>query len=831
MSRHSALLAFFLAASLRAVAQDSAARVEGTVIEAFSGRLLAGATAKAAGASAETAADGRFVLVVPPGAWTLEVRAAGHTTESVAFSVAAGEMRRLDVYLLDRSRLQEQVEVRAEAGSTGGDAVLPVRAADVLAAAGAAENVFRTLQTLPGVAAAEEFGSRISVRGGGPDQNLTLMDGVEIHNPFRLFGLTSAFNPETVRRFELFTGGFSAKYGDRLSSLLLVENRDGVSRGGWNGSTSLGLTDTNVVLEGSLPGEAKGSWLVTGRRTYYDLLAERFTDSKLPSFADLQGRVAWEARPGQRLTLIGLRGREATDATFEGDTAGEQGDFVTAADNDLVSLQYDAALGKSGSSRTIAAWYRNTETLDVDARFRNQSKRSNAPGSGEDAFASSRVVFTRELAVRDLSLRQELSLALSNRQLVLTGIELHRLRTGVGWKIDGERNASAARGSSVRGGASLPADLESERAAFRFGAYAQHRWQMMRGLVLEPGLRFDYAGSNGRGSLSPRFTATLGSGNATRARAAVGLFTQSPGYEKLAQADDFFDLSDAKRLPLRHERALHVVLGFERDLRPGLLFRAEAFHKSFRDLIVGRLETEAERRARVASYDFPRELLDQVPSEPQITTTPVNQGAGRAYGLDAYVARRASSPDTRLTGWASYTWTRAERDAYGRRYPFDYDRRHAFSLVASWRASRKLDLALTARVASGFPRTPVAGVRVAATPDSRDGDGDGNAVKLVPERDATGLLVWTEDRGGISDLNSARLPLFARVDGRVGFRPRGPAGRWLFYLDVVNLLNRDNTGAFEAELAYDPGADRPRFTEKPSRGVPLLPSLGVRLRF
>ncbi len=830
MSRHSALLALFLAAAPRAVAQDPSARVEGTVIEAFSGRLLAGATARAAGASAETGADGRFVLVVPAGAWTLEWSAAGHTTESVAFSVTAGETRRLDGYLLDRSRLQEQVEVRAEAGSGGGDAALPVRAADVLAVAGAAENVFRTLQTLPGVAAAEEFGSRISVRGGGPDQNLTLMDGVEVHNPFRLFGLTSAFNPETVRRFELFTGAFSAKYGDRLSSLLLVENRDGVSGAGWNGSISLGLTDANVVLEGGLPGTAKGSWLVTGRRTYYDLVAERFDDSDLPSFADLQGRLAWEARPGQRLTLIGLRGREATDATFESEPAGEQGDFVTAADNDLVSLQYDAALGKSGSSRTIAAWYRNTETLDVDTRFRNESKRSNAPGSGEESFAFSQVVFTRELAVRDLSLRQELSLALSNRQLVETGIELHRLRTGVAWKIDGERNPSAARGSSVRGGASLPADLESERDAFRFGAFAQHRWQMMRGLVLQPGLRFDYAGSNGRGSFSPRFTATLGS-SATRARAAVGLFTQSPGYEKLAQADDFFDLSEAKRLELRHERALHLVLGLERDVRPGLLLRAEAFYKRFGDLIAGRLETEAERRARVTSYDFPRELLDQIPSEPQITTTPVNQGAGRAYGLDAYVARRASSPDTRVTGWASYTWTLAERDAYGRRYPFDYDRRHAFSLVAAWRASRKLDLAVTARAASGFPRTPVAGVRVAAKPDSGDGDGDGNTVELVPERDANGLLVWIEDRGGISDLNSARLPSFARVDARVSFRPRGPAGRWLFYLDVVNLLNRDNTGAYEAKLAYDPGADRPRFTETPSRGVPLLPSLGVRFRF
>ena len=75
--------------------------------------------------------------------------------------------------------------------------------------------------------ATADFDSRIAVRGGGPDQNLTVMDGVEIHNPYRLFGLTSAFNPETVENFELTAGGFSPKYGDRLSSLLVVENRAG----------------------------------------------------------------------------------------------------------------------------------------------------------------------------------------------------------------------------------------------------------------------------------------------------------------------------------------------------------------------------------------------------------------------------------------------------------------------------------------------------------------------------------------------------------------------------------------------------------------------------
>ena len=183
--------------------------------------------------------------------------------------------------------------------------------------AGAGDNVFHALQTLPGVNATEDWGSRLSVRGGGPDQNLTVMDGVEIHNPYRLFGITSAFNPEIVDRFELTAGGFGAKYGDRLSSLLLVDNRQGTTTRRLAGSATSSFTDSNVVLEGKLPGRASGSWLVTGRRTYYDLIAERIAKMDFPGFQDVQAKGVWDPKPGHRLTLFVLRSRESADIKEE----------------------------------------------------------------------------------------------------------------------------------------------------------------------------------------------------------------------------------------------------------------------------------------------------------------------------------------------------------------------------------------------------------------------------------------------------------------------------------------------------------------------------------
>jgi hypothetical protein len=91
--------------------------------------------------------------------------------------------------------------------------------------------------------------------------------------------------------------------------------------------------------------------------------------------------------------------------------------------------------------------------------------------------------------------------------------------------------------------------------------------------------------------------------------------------------------------------------------------------------------------------------------------------------------------------------------------------------------------------------------------------------------------VYVPDRGGLENLLAARLPAFARVDARVAFRPRGPTGRWLFYLDAINVLNRDNVGAYEESLEYNPDGPEPRVVLQPTASIPFLPSFGVRFRF
>ncbi|MGE3513394.1 MAG: hypothetical protein AB7N65_31425, partial [Vicinamibacterales bacterium] len=232
---------------------------------------------------------------------------------------------------------------------------------------------------------------------------------------------------------------------------------------------------------------------------------------------------------------------------------------------------------------------------------------------------------------------------------------------------------------------------------------------------------------------------------------------------------------------------------------------------------------------RLARYDFPEPLAAEIPTDAIITSTPTNEGRGRSYGLDVLLSRTDAPVDARVRGWISYTWGRATRLAYGRTYPFEYDRRHSFSAVTAYRLTGRWEVAATTRLASGFPRTPPIGLRIAGARDDTDRDGDGDVTELVPAFDAAGRRVYAVDFGGIANLNTARLPLFARVDLRVTWRPG--RRRWELYGEVINLLDRRNAGALDPQLEYDPTSDRPAIVERRDQGIPRFPTVGIRYRF
>ena len=795
-----------------AVAQP-AITVSGVVLDGVTNNPIADVRVTSGQRAVTTGLSGRFAIAVAARVYELRFEAEGYL-ETVAPLTGTD----VEVRLFPRA-FAETVEVISKAIESAGPSSTPVTPEQVFRAPGSIDNVFRTLDTLPGVASTDDFGSRLAVRGGTPDQNLTIMDGVEVHNPYRLFGIASAFNPDTVENFQLTAGGFGAAYGDRLSSLLVVDNRPGRSE--FQGSTAASVTDANVVVEGRTPLGPEGTWLVSARRTYYDLVAGPLIDQDFPAFADVQIRAGWESEAGYQLTLTGLGSTESANLDFgdRRDQSEERAALGSDIVNGLASARLDASLSSRGTSTTIISWYRNSERIDFDGLLQNGA-RSNAPDDA-GAFGLSPIVFDRLISVKDISLRQDVDYRVSERHLMSLGIELHRLKTNVGLSITGDRNPTEANGSSIQGGAGLPDTLDSTLNGTRGGLWLQDIYTPSQRLSFEPGVRLDWSTINGGATLSPRLAGSYALGRGMRLRAAGGLYTQSPGYEKLSQSDYFIDLSSTRELGLRHEKATHLVVGVEQELPGDLSARVEGYYKRFHDLLVGRLETEEERLIRIARYDFPVSLRSSVPAAAQIRSDPTNDAGGDAYGLDLFLMHNnAAAP---LTGWLSYAWGYANRQSYGRGYAFEYDRRHAFNAVGRYRLTSRWDIAATARLASGFPHTAPVGLRVSAIEDARG--------RLVPATDSTGHLLYAVDYGGVENLNGAQLPYYARVDVRATYQRGGPSGRWSLYVEVINLLGRDNAVTLEPRLGHNPGSSVPRFWEEPAQGFPRIPTFGLRVRF
>ena len=796
------------------VSAQIATTITGVVIDGVTEVRLVDVLVKSGHQEVMTGPEGMFSIGLDSRDITLRFQVDGYLDAIILVEDTELEVR------LFPSAFSETVEVLSNASTGDHPSSTPISPEQVFRAPGSIDNVFRTLDTLPGVVSTDDFGSRLAVRGGTPDQNLTVMDGVEVHNPYRLFGIASAFNPDTVENFQLTAGGFGVAYGDRLSSLLIVDNRSG--RPEFQASAAASVTDANVVLEGRSPIGRDGTWLVSARRTYYDLVAGPLTNQDFPSFADLQLRAGWELGPGHQFTLTGLGSTEGADLDFDigGDRPDERAALGSNVTNGLASVRFDAVLGSHGTGATIVSWYRNRDQIDFDGLIRTAAKRSNAPDD-DLAFGFSTIVFDRQINVEDISVRQEISYQISPRHLVATGLELHRLDTDIGFIIAGDRNENEANGSSLRGGTGLPDALNSRLSGTRGGLWVQDAYTPSPRVSFEPGLRFDWSTVNGGATLSPRAAGSFALGSGARLRAAAGLYTQSPGYEKLSQSDYFIDLSGARELGLRHEKATHVVVGVERELSGAMLARVEGYYKKFDDLLVGRLETEEERLSRLAGYDFPGVLQSSVPTSPQILSNPTNNAGGDAYGLDLFLMR--ADVGMPLSGWLSYAWGRANRESYARRYAFEYDRRHAFNAVGRYRLTTRWDVAATARFASGFPYTAPIGLRVSAVGDDRG--------RLVPATDLAGNLIYAVDYGGVENLNGARLPHYGRIDIRASYQRGGPAGRWSLYIEIINLLDRDNAVVLEARLDHDPESTMPRLSENPARGFPRIPTFGLRFRF
>ncbi|MDP3683950.1 MAG: carboxypeptidase-like regulatory domain-containing protein, partial [Ignavibacteria bacterium] len=256
--------------------------------------------------------DGNYLIDgIPVGKQKLKFSTIGYDSRIMEVEIVSNKIVTLNITLEENPIEISEVKIIGSKVRTHSDTRTSVIELDPKSAKvlpGAAEDVMRTLQSLPGVLAPNDFSSQLIVRGSGPDQNLIIIDDIEIFNPYRLYGAVSMFNPDAVSDVNLISGGFPAKYGDRLSAVLDVTNKEGSKTSYLSGSLNASIISANLILEGKNPFDLKGSWTINSRRTYYDFIIEPFIKKaglvdenvSLPNFYDVQSKFVFGPFEGHK---------------------------------------------------------------------------------------------------------------------------------------------------------------------------------------------------------------------------------------------------------------------------------------------------------------------------------------------------------------------------------------------------------------------------------------------------------------------------------------------------------------------------------------------------
>ena len=750
-----ALLAFAGAIAIpRALAAQDPGRgaVAGEIVEAGSGapRPAVLVTVDGARRGALTDDAGRFAISdLVPGSHVVRVRQLGFVPQQRTIAVRAGATTTADFALAVmpvriagvESRDQGRDRERFESAPNLGTLTLGRTAISRVPALGEPD-VLRAVQLLPGISARNDFSSGYNVRGGESDQNLILLDGYPIYNPFHLGGLFSTFVDETVGSIDLLTGGFGAAYGGRLSSVLDVQSAPR-TRPGLHGVLGVSAIASTLTL-GSASGDGRFSWSLTGRRTYADKLVAALSDRTFPyHFSDVQLHAVRALGTGNlTLELTAYGGADVLDA-------------------DLTTLP-DSADADAGAGAFVFDWGNQL----VGATLRNQwreAPRLPVVGAVDSASVEQRVSLTRFGTGLNLG-AGAFQLANRVREARLAGsLRWHR---GTHTRRLGYEASAYGIGYDVNSSAA-GTDLYRLRQSPLAGAlYYQENWRPAARLLAEAGVRGEAISSRGWAGISPRASIKYFISPDLAVSAAAGTYRQwlhSLNREDLPiRLFDFWVASDEHT---EVSRARHYVLGVERWMGARRLTRVELWAKQYEHLLDDNPADDPARRGD--------EFLD---------------GSGQSYGADVLLRQLDYGS---LGGWIAYTWSVSTREHDGVAYRPAHDRRHNLNIVGTWKPGHRYTFSARFGLASGTPYTDIVGQLVRRSYDP-----------FTHRYTETGIPRVRQAVGG--ERNASRYPLFQRLDLGVA-RDIGWRGMRLTpYLTVVNAYNAKNVFFYLFHYATTP---------------------------
>jgi outer membrane receptor protein involved in Fe transport len=771
--------------------EEAPATLRGTVRDRGTGEPVPGVRLFLPGTEHRTwsAADGSYELAgLAPGRHPLEAHLPGFVVQQLEVEVAPGEVteKLLDLDAIPLS-LDEIVITPSSISLLGEDPVtgLALDREDLATLPHLSDDLFRALTLLPGVTG-EEVSARFSVRGGHADEVLVLLDQIELYEPYHLKDYSSSLSiiaPRALREVQLLTGGFPARYGDRMSGVLdmtTVEPRKVRTHVG------LSLLSLELGSSGAFDGE-RGHWFTSARRGSLLLTLDFLGRNEKPRYWDALGKVDYQLTERQRLGLSALHSEDRLDYfNIDPDTVE---DYRTGYRNSYVWMPHQILLGSRWLVET--ALYggevkRDRRGLEAEPEADDgiEGEEDEGEEDEEEAFT---ILDRRRLEVSGI--KQDWSFEAARRLTLRWGFEGRRMDTDYDYFNHRQLDDPLAeiRTEPRTGTVRLDRRLEGEQTS----AYVSARSRPRDDLALELGLRFDEHTLTRDRHFSPRVNLLYAPDTDTAWRAAWGYFYQSQRPYELQVEDGITTLATAERTEQR-------VLGLERRFHFGasgrpLLLRLEAYQRKITD-----------PRPRYENIYEPISIFPEIEPD-RVLIAPQSS---EAWGIELFLRGSLGRHDW----WVSYGYSRIEdRIASAgapRSVPRRFDQPHALTLDLNLRPGRDWNLNFAWRYHTGWPTTAVSG-RL-----EEDDEGEMEVVPVFGPR------------------NGERLPPYHRLDLRASREWRLGWGTVGFFVEIQNLYDRENTAGFDVDFEFlvdEQGQVQVLALEEPWGG--FLPSFGLTFDF
>jgi hypothetical protein len=559
------LLSFFLAIGVNSYAlQDGI--LTGKVVDRFNQQPISGAVIEIEGLGLKAGSDddGFFEFeYVPQGIYSVRFSSFGYirfVLDNIVVNsgVVTDILAEMDIIETDEIVVEDERFVKPGDISTS---IKNLSFEEIRRTPGGFEDIGRVVQTLPGVSFVNDGRNDLIVRGGAPSENLFIVDNSSIPNinHFGSQGATggpvSIINLKLIREVKFITGGFSAKYGDKLSSVLEIKQREG-NRKKFMGDINLSATGFGVLFEGPIGSEKRGSWLVSARRSYLDFIFNAAGFGFVPEYYSIQGKGVYDLNENNFLTVNFISNLDRV--RFNNDDNEKKQDNSLILDNDqwgyVTAAEWKSLL--SPSSYSILTFTRNFTSFDYTGRDTGQAVYfKNLSEEGETSLKA-------EYFVQPIKSSQ-LSFGIEGKYVKFIN-EITKQQDTL-YYIDPSTNTRYV---------TQQISLSDDNNSYKASAYAQWTQFLLNRFKLNFGLRYDFFDFIDKKSyVSPRASTSVNLVHDLYLNLSYGIFYQSPSYVWLVS-----NLSNRK---LENIRADHYIAGLEYIFLPDLIASIEVYYKNY----------------------------------------------------------------------------------------------------------------------------------------------------------------------------------------------------------------------------------------------------------